>query len=66
MIATGRILIKNICSYKKRAETSKSTDNFRIEGLSRFQNVSARYFFEKFPLYNLPDRKKDYIVLTKI
>jgi hypothetical protein len=23
-------------------------------------------FFEKFPLYNLPDRKKDYIVLIKI
>ena len=66
MIATGRILIKNIYYYKKRAETLKSTDNFRLESLSRFKNVSARCFFEKFPLYNLPDRKKDYIVLTKI
>ena len=66
MIATGRILIKNIYYYKKRAETLKSTDNFRLESLSRFKNVSACCFFEKFPLYNLPDRKKDYIVLIKI
>lgn len=53
-------IIKNVQKHRSRQITSG------LKIYPDFKMYLHVVFFEKFPLYNLPDRKKDYIVLTKI